>query len=977
MGGTGVKTFGKGELSRASENENNNCNNSNNGVKYKKNRINKEVASLRVMYFNAGSMLNKIEELKCVIKGNEPDIIGITETWLKDDVDDNEISIVGYQVFRQDRVSNVKKKGGGVMFYVRDSIKAMTMSVKDKHEFEHLWIKVKGGDSKKEDPGYIGIFYVPPDVSEKSIKGLKGCFERFRNQRYMIVGDFNFGGINWENGTCDNRSKKFFDTVNDMFLHQMVLEATRENNILDLILVKDKTFVNSVEIGCPVGRSDHNTIACNFVLRHKECNLIRKLFDYGKGNYQEIIKDLAVVNWEEVFKQGTVNEHWIVIKEKLLVLRDKYIPTKCVRKGEDAIWMNKGIKRLIQLKQKAWKRFKEGRTNTLQFKYKKLRNEVISKIREAKKSYELKLVQKAKSNRKCFYTYANKKNSKSTKNNIGPLVDGSGKEISDNKGIINELNNFFATVFTEEKNVSYPEIKIDKVFDHSIEIGDLVIEENMIRLGIKELKLNKSPGIDEINSTYLMNLGEAIVKPLTLLFKESVETGCVPDEWKKANVTPLFKKGSRSSANNYRPVSLTSQICKMLEKIIKSHMDEYLSKHELIKGSQHGFRDGKSCLSNLLEMSEYVTSLVDEGLALDILYLDFQKAFDKVPHRGLIHKLKAYGVKGNVLKWIESWLKDRLQRVCHNSESSEWMKVGSGVPQGSVLGPLLFVIFIDDIDADLNGKAMKFADDTKLISRVGRVGDDTRVRSDLDKLMAWSEKWKMPFNLDKCKVMHLGNQNPTMKYELGGKELITVEEEVDLGVMFTESFKVGKQCARAAKSANKILGLIFRTVSGRSPEVLLPLYKALVRPQMEYCMQIWRPYLKKDMLVLEKIQKRFTKRIAVCKGLKYERRLSKLGIISMEDRFIRSDLVLAYKILSGKLSKDLLGMFEMNSNSNTRGNYMKVYKKRCRLDLRKYSFSNRVVDMWNKLPDSIVQVNTVEAFKSKIGHYMSACGGST
>ena len=241
-------------------------------------------------------------------------------------------------------------------------------------------------------------------------------------------------------------------------------------------------------------------------------------------------------------------------------------------------------------------------------------------------------------------------------------------------------------------------------------------------------------------------------------------------------------------------MSLTSQIGKIFEKIIKTEIVVYLERNGLISDSQHGFRSKRSCLTNLLEFMNIITNYIDNGDAVDVIYLDFQIAFDKVSHARLIEKIKALGIDGKVLQWIKAWLTGRMQRVVLDGEQSSWQDVLSGVPQGSVLGPILFIIFINDLEAGIKSRILKFADDAKLIGKVASVEDLQTIKKDLENLWKWSEDWQMKFNVEKCKIMHIGYKNNKEKFELGGKELIEVEEEKDLGVVVRDNLKVRSQC---------------------------------------------------------------------------------------------------------------------------------------------------------------------------------------
>ena len=341
----------------------------------------------------------------------------------------------------------------------------------------------------------------------------------------------------------------------------------------------------------------------------------------------------------------------------------------------------------------------------------------------------------------------------------------------------------------------------------------------------------------------------------------SLQEGIVPLEWKEANIIPLFKKGSRSNSVNYRPVSLTSVICKLLETIIRDHMMDFLFKHKLIKPSQHGFLKARSCLTHLLCFFEEITKWVDEGSPVDVIYLDFQKAFDKVPNKRLILKLKSHGIGNGIINWIEQWLTDRKQRVVVDEEVSSWKSVLSGVPQGSVLGPIIFLVHINDLEEGVTGCILKFADDTTLFRKTKEIGDKQHLQDDIDNLVKWSQKWQMLFNFGKCECLHTGPGNTGMNYEMGGTILSKTVKDKDLGVTMNANMNISEQCRIAASKGNQILGMIRRNITYKEKSLIVPLYKAIVRPHLEYCIQAWNPHLRKDIDMLEKIQRRAAKLI--------------------------------------------------------------------------------------------------------------------
>ena len=397
---------------------------------------------------------------------------------------------------------------------------------------------------------------------------------------------------------------------------------------------------------------------------------------------------------------------------------------------------------------------------------------------------------------------------------------------------------------------------------------------------------------------------------------------------------------------------------------------EFLDFNKLITCHQHGFRAGHSCTTQLLELMEDFTDFYEEEVPFDCIYLDFAKAFDRVPHQRLLTKVYNLGIRGNIFNWIKDFLSDRRQRVVINNTSSDWTNVVSGIPQGSVLGPILFTIFINDIPVNISSSIKIFADDTKIYNNCNF---HNVLQEDLSNLTCWSNKWLLPFNVDKCKVIHYGKANPIVEYIMDDNVLSSDTSIKDLGILFQNNLKFDEHISKITSAANSRLGIIKFAFHKIVQAGFMILYIAYVRPLLEYGTPIWQPFLRKHEKAIEQIQRRATKLIHGIGELSYSERLRKLNLPTLYYRRRRSDMIHVFRILKKFDHIDSDSFFTLNNGITRKNHIYKLEKPRCSSSHKLHSFSHRIINDWNDLPKEVGEVDSINGFKSILEkHWMNS-----
>ena len=455
-------------------------------------------------------------------------------------------------------------------------------------------------------------------------------------------------------------------------------------------------------------------------------------------------------------------------------------------------------------------------------------------------------------------------------NVIPDLLKGPKQFTSSVAEQVDLLNNLFCDYFTVDNCIQPNFVTPIPVIES---VSNVVFTPNIVLKVLKQLKPKFSAGCDGLPPVIFKKLAPVLSEPLSSIFNSSFYSGTVPHDWLCANVIPIYKnKGKINDPSNYRPISLTSVPCKIMEHIIYDRLYDHFSKNNFFSANQHGFLRRKSTVTQLLSCVNRWSNYIDSGCFVDVIYLDLAKAFDSVCHAKLLSKLSSYGVCGNLLNWLRAFLSNRKQRVLISDTVSDWKDVKSGVPQGSVLGPLLFLIYVNDMFSVVaNSELDSFADDTKVSKGMRLIQQCFLVQIDLDKLVAWFDDWQLSLNADKCCVLHIGYNNPHFQYRINNNVLKSVTEMRDLGITISSDLSSTVYVKKIKAKASSVSYMFSKVFSNRNVEFMTGVFKTYIRPLLEYATPVWSPHKLIDIDLVESVQRSYTSHLSGLRTMEYAR----------------------------------------------------------------------------------------------------------
>lgn len=880
-------------------------------------------ANFKLFYQNCRGLRTKIANgLRDRISLSNHNIIALTETWLNDDFTSESIFDQNlYSVYRADRnprtysrpntlnqTSQVDLMGGGCLIAVDKSVPSFRMTDWEREvPYDCIWLRLNSNSSSKI---FINCIYVNCrttfELFNEYLNHLHVVInEREPNAKFLILGDFNLSCIEWyfDNNHCSpilyegRMATELINTLTLTDLKQVNHIKNSYNKILDLCLTNSLSVKSKLANGLVNEDLYHPAILFTFdsnEIKFMKSNKHKKP-NFFKADYVAINNELSSINWHILFHNKNIDDAIELFYSKILSIVSKYTPKTTFTHDKYPIWYSYELIHILNEKEFYRKQFNKTQLpiyNTLFYEkrkqFKKLKKKCLRDYAKNIESY-------VRTNPKSFFAYTK---SLQKSNNLPMIMKYNGL-ISDNmKQTADLFANYFESVYAPTSNHTN--------FQCNNDCHDYIpISEEEIQNIITSLDRNKISSPDGLPIIFYKNTILNIVKPLSLLFTLSTRQMKYPSKWKISHVSPIFKAGDKADVKNYRPISVLSAAAKIFDRILHNYL---LSKTaHLISASQHGFTAGKSTTTNLLEYVNYIATNMMNGGRVDVIFMDLAKAFDKIIHEILLNKLSTLPLNPCFIVLLESYLSERQQIVCINGEKSNSIHPKSSVPQGSVLSPLLFALFINDLPPLISSQILLFADDLKIFRTIKSLEDTRRLQNDINTIHNWCAINKLEINTSKCNSISFTRKTHCnlhqSNYNINGVALIQVNSIRDLGIIFDSRLSFESHIKNITSRAYKILGFISRSLKKfRDIGTYLTLYNTYVRTILDHGSTVWSPFYDIHIKSIERVQRRFT-RILFRKfhypTESYGNRLLRLELTSLENRRLLFDELTLYKIHNG------------------------------------------------------------------------------
>lgn len=946
---------------------------------------------IRIYYENVRSICAKTN-IKQRIETSPYEIFCFTETWLKD-CDSNESFFPSdYNIYRFDRGSILSTRGGGVAILVKNTLHSRTLSISHNISCESICVLV----TLKPTSLLLYVAYVPPNseqiVYAKHFEQINELFGNYIDSNVMAIGDWNLRGITWEvnetqtsyvpvnlinhqNSKYFKMASEFLSNMQDLPSFQLSNARNCAGNVLDLVFVNPVTDAVVRTAPASVTESSQTDkfhppivieMACGVFMKQE--NRHRFISCYRRGNYGRMSQQIESVNFAHIFHNMDINAAYDYLHEFLIQKTRDNVPVKRITAyPSKPKWWTRELQAKKNRRDKLFKRrhqnadqIEEYRTSVLEFN---LLNEAIYE------KYVIDVERKLKENPAEFWRFVKGNHIASYPSTMhyNELNADSPREIAD------LFANYFESTYAQDET----EWTFDETYGTEPENAfDIRITMFDVERAIAKIKEKSCIGPDNIHPIVVKRCADVLIFPLWLLFQKSLECGLLPFKLKQFKVIPLHKKGDKSKVENYRTIAIGSVILKIFEIVVKNKLTKFVEPK--LSNNQHGFRQHRSVATNLMNLSIAVHRSFEHGNKLDVFYGDFKRAFDRVCHRLLVAKLSRYGLGRRMAKWIYAFIDGLVATVRMGEISSRNYALCSGVPAGSVLGPVLFLMFIDDIDGSIEhcGTSM-FADDIKIWKEIAAQGDSDSMQSDLDSLLAWCNVNRLFFNHEKCYTLticrsRLANRND---YYLGSHLVERRTEIRDLGVLIDQRFTFISHIEHVIASARQSIGCVKSVSRGKfSIETMKMLYAAYARSKLEFAAIIWDPYQRVYKDDIESVQKSFllyllgdSLRRPPYRLAPYKDRCKRVGLQPLAERRQNIDLCMSFDILNDtKFDLNIKNCFvPFNSSRDLRVNRLFIEPRYC----NEYSFHQpiaRLIRLVNSNCDIFKDVHTRKSFKQKI-----------